>query len=425
MSKRIPRRTVLKGVGATLALPLLDAMTPRSARAAAAEKPPVRLLFAYVPMGVNLDQWTPKDEGNDYELSPTLAPLAKVKDDVLVLSGLDHRREDPAGNPHPRGSSTWLSTAGIGELDSGGFCTAATVDQLAARAIGKSTRLPSLELAPLRGTSKYSCNIAWRAPGAPVSPTVNPRQVYLRLFGDPKGDLCRRKVLDRVLDDARNLRDSLGVADRQKLDEYLEAVRSVERQIDSAGQLKEKPQLDIPEAATLEYRHTLKLMNELLVLAFRTDTTRVATIMYALENGGAPVSYRFLGVPEDHHGLTHFSDANKQQCLDKIALIDRFNVEHLALMLESLKNTPDGHGSLLDNSLVVYGSGIGWGNKHNWDNVPILLAGKGGGAVSGGRHVRYSKGTPLANLYLSLLEQVGAKQTRIADSTGPLTNLVG
>jgi hypothetical protein len=427
-SRPLSRRTVLRGAfGACLSLPLLEAMLGSRARAATPAASPMRLLFCYVPMGVDLDAWTPKTDGSDYELPPTLEPLKNVRDQVLVLSGLQLRREDEAGNPHPRASSTFLSTAPIGKLDNAGFCTSTSIDQLAAKKLGQETRLPSLELGCQRGLGKHSSNISWSAAGSPMGQEVNPRQVFLRLFGDPKGDVCRRSVLDLVMEDAKALGKDLTVADRAKVDEYLTSVRSIEKEIQATErdrELRGAPDMPMPEAIPAGFPEHLRIMSELMVVAMQADATRVGSMMYAVENGGsAGASYRHLGINEDHHGLTHFTEGTREKCLEKLAKIDRFHIETLAYTLERMKGIKDGDKTLLDNVAVLYGSGLSWGNRHNTDNIPILLCGGAGGSLKSGQHITYPKGTPLANLHLSLLNRAGIKLDRVADSTDRLGGL--
>jgi hypothetical protein len=422
MTSTISRRTMLRGAGAALALPWLEAMALPS------RKPPVRLAWIHVPMGVHLEAWNEK---------ATLAPLNDLKSEVIVFSGLDHRREDAAGNPHPRGSGTWLSSAPVGKLDPAGFCTDVSVDQLAARVLGQGTRLASLELANARGLGKHSSNISWRGPGAPTGTEVNPKLVFLRLFGDPKGDVLRHSIIDHVLEDAAGLGNTLGKGDRQKLEEYLDAVRAVERQIQAIERDKAKgnlPKVEMPEASPVDFPSRLRLMSDLLVLAFQTDTTRVATFIYGLENGAGVGAggYRHLGVNEDHHSLTHWDKATQAESVRKIALIDKFHVEEFAYTLGKLKALREGDGTLLDHCLVAYGSGIQLGHRHNWDSVPTLLAGRGGGAVKPGRSLRFggggysgpdgakSTGVPLANLWRSMLAAADVKVDAFGDSTGAL-----
>jgi hypothetical protein len=431
MSRKISRRAVLRGAGAAIALPWLEAI------AAPRRKAPLRLAWIHVPMGVHLEAWTPTGDGEAFELGPTMEPLRELKSEIVVFSGLDHRRDDIGGNPHPRGSGTWLSSASVGKFDPAGFSTDVSVDQLAARALGPSTRLASLELACQRGLGKHASNISWRGPGAPTGTEVNPKLVFLRLFGDPKGDALRHSVLDHILEDASSLGTEIGKADRAKLDEYLDAVRAVERQIQAIERDKAKgnvPKVDLPDTMPADFPSRLRLMSDLLALAFQTDTTRVATLIYGLENGAGVggAGYRHLGVNEDHHSLTHWDKATQAESTRKIALIDKFHVAEFAYLLGKLKSTREGDGTLLDHCLIAYGSGIQQGHRHNWDSVPTILAGRGAGTVRTGRHLRFgsggysgpdgskSTGVPLANLWRTMLARAGANVTALADSTGPL-----
>jgi hypothetical protein len=306
--------------------------------------------------------------------------------------------------------------------------------------IGKETRLASIELACQRGLGKQSSNISWRGPGAPTGTEVNPKLVFMRLFGDPKGDALRHSVLDYVLEDAGSLGRELGKADRQKVDEYIDAVRAVERQIQAIERDKAKgnlPKVDMPEASPVDFPSRLRLMSDLLVLAFQTDTTRVATMIYGLENGAGVggISYRHLGINDDHHSLTHWDKASQAENTRKIALIDRFHVQEFAYLLEKLKSLVEGDGTLLDHCLIAYGSGIQMGHRHNWDSVPTILAGRGGGTVRGGRHMRFGKGgysgpdgsksdgAPLSNLWRAMLQRAGIMVDKLADSSAPLEGL--
>lgn len=425
----ISRRTVLRGVGATLALPLLDAMQPLTAAsdASPAARPPLRLLFVFVPGGVNLDAWTPKTEGADYELSETLSPLEPVRENVLVLSGLNHRVGETGANGHPLGCAPWLSSAPLNERDTGGYCTDISVDQIAARRIGRETRLPSIELGCDRDTSQlHVSNIAWRGPGSPMGKEADPRAVFNRLLGDPRGDANQQSILDVVLEDAKELRGKLGRVDRFKLDEYLDSVRAIERRIEFAERHADQhrpPQVDLPAAIPDDYGTHVRLLSELLVLGLRTDATRVATFMYHNEPGRRE-PWTEIGVNDNHHGIAHLDPRTEdgKRKLDQLKRIDRFYIEVFSGMLQQLKGTPEGEGSLLDNCAIVYGSGLAWGRLHNRDNVPVLLAGGGGGTIAGGRHIHY-RGRPLADLFLTLLERAEVEVDRVADSTGPLPQL--
>ena len=435
---RLCRRAFLRGVGVTLGLPFLESL----AKAAPQSKPPVRLAFLYTPYGANMHHWTPQGQGAGFELPFSLEPLKNVREDLLVLTGLDHRREDASGNPHPRGISTFLSSAPIGKIDPDGFGTDATVDQIAAKAIGKDTILPSVELGVLDSFAKHGSNLSWRAPGSPMSQETNPRLAFMRLFGDPRGDVCRTSVLDYVQENARQLKTSLGRRDQDKVEEYFESVRAIERRIQAIEKRRETravPKVDFPDANPADAFERLRLMQDVIVLAFQTDTTRVATLVYSPPNGAQTHSYRHIGVSIGHHAHPSPGKEWIEQIETQMPKIDRYHVEQLAGMLEKMKAVKEGSGTLLDNCAVVYGSGIRWGPHHDWDSVPILVAGKAGGRLKTGRHLIYGQGrdvsstgilqpvaaagAPLSNLWLSLLDCVGVRLDRIADSTGPLKGL--
>ena len=425
----ISRRTVLRGVGATLALPMLEAMQPLRvlARELDTARPPLRLIFVFVPGGVNLDEWTPRGEGKDYEFSSTLQVLSPVREDVLVLSGLDSRLSETGANGHPLGCAPWLSSAPLNDRDTGGYCTDISVDQMAARTIGRETRLPSIELGCDQDSSQlHTSNISWRGPASPMGKEADPRAVFHRLLADPQSGGNQQSILDVVLADARSLSKKLGRADRLKLDEYLGSVRAIERRIEFAERHADKhrpPEIDLPAAIPDDYGEHVRLLTELLVLGLKTDATRVATFMYNNEPGRRQ-PWAELGINEGHHELAHLDPRTKegQEKLEKLQRIDRNYLEIFVHMLRQLKSTPEGDGVLLDNCMIVYGSGLAWGRLHNRENVPVLLAGGGGGTIHGGRHIDYG-GRPLADLYLSLLERINVEVSRVADSTGPLPRL--
>ncbi len=446
MSRKISRRALLRGAGVAIGLPLLEAMEP--AFAASSAKPPVRLLFVYTPGGVIMDSWTPKEEGATYTLSPTLGVLERFKSDVLVLTGLDNRLPETGGNGHPIASSTWLSSAPLHQRDSHGYSTDITVDQIAARKIGENTRLASLELGVSHNpTAIHSCNISWRAPGSPMGKDVHPRAVFARLFGDPKGDRYRKSVLDFVRDSADSLRRSVGTSDRSKMDEYLEAVRSIEKriqfvekngsaappQVDWMDKLPETPEgapgakNKAPRQGGIPLGDHLRMLQELVALGFQADSTRVATLMYEGEDNLPPIAE--VGDTLGHHGLAHWGfgrgPTEVAKAIEVHQKVDRWVVEQFAHLLEKLKGPKEEDGTLLDNCLVLFGSGLSSGGQHSRANLPLVLAGKGGGQVRPGRHLRSPKGTPLANLFLRMLEAAGVPQDRIADSTGPLPGLMG
>jgi hypothetical protein len=445
-SARISRRTVLRGLGTAVALPWLEAMAPAASPAARTGKPPVRMAFLYVPNGVHMKDWTPEAEGKDFALPNTLAPLEAFREDLLVLTGLTQdnaRAKGDGGGDHARALASFLTGCHPRKTDGADIQAGVSVDQVAAGRIGRATRFPSLELGIEAGRqaggcdSGYSCayssNIAWRSPTTPVPKEINPRLVFERLFGGDDADenaatrarrqKARRSILDFVREDAKSLSDRLGANDRRKLDEYLSSVRELEvRVARSEGASEGGPEgLARPKGIPGELADHYRLMSDLLALAFQGDLTRVATFVYA--NEGSNRSYPFLGVPEGHHELSHHGRDPKKQ--EKIAKINRFHIEQFAYLLEKLKATREGDGSLLDNMMIVYGSGIGDGNRHNHDDLPVLLVGKAGGTVATGRHVRYPDETPLNNLFLSMLDRVDAPVEELGDSNGRLPNLQG
>jgi hypothetical protein len=452
-NETISRRTVLKGLGTAVALPLLDAMLPRLAVAGAAETAnkelPLRLAVVYVPNGVNMAEWRPAAEGPLKSLPSILEPLAPVKDQVLVLSGLtcDKARAHGDGpGDHARAMSAFLTGSQPRKTAGADIRAGMSFDQFLAQQIGEATRFPSLELGCEGGRgvgncdSGYSCayssTVSWRTESTPIPKEINPSFVFDRLFGSGKADDStaarakrrdyRQSVLDLVRDDARQLEGSLGAADNRKLDEYLTAVRELEVRIAKARQTADQPRVKPdyphpPAGVPKDYGEHVRLMGDLMTLAFQTDMTRVATLVYANEGSTRP--YPFIGVPEGHHDLSHHQRDPKK--LEKIRQINRFHMNAFAEMLKKMKSIKEGEGTLLDRSLVIYGSGNSDGNKHNHDDLPILLAGSGGGTVQGGRHIVYprDRDTPLCNLYLALAQRFGIEARRFGDSTGKLTGL--
>jgi hypothetical protein len=444
MSKRISRRTVLRGLGAAVALPALEAMSPLRAFASGKSPLPLRMAFMSVPNGVNNAHWFPRDLGASFVLPKTLAPLDPLRGDVLVLSGLAHDKARANGDgpgDHARSSATLLTGCQARKTDGKDIRAGVSVDQLAAEKIGGRTRLASVELGCEKGAmagncdSGYSCAyssaISWKSPTLPLPKEINPRAVFTRLFGDPnqmaaerdraKQALYRRSVLDLVSDDARKLDADLGVADRRKLEEYLEAVRSIEKQIQSAerDEARRLPQMEAPEGIPAEFPAYVRLMLDLVVLAFQTDTTRIAT--FVLANEGSNRTFPWIEVRDGHHSLSHH--AGNVEKLEKIQKIDQFYVEQYAYLVRRMKATPEGEGTLLDNSMLLYGGAIGDGNRHNHNELPVLLAGNAQGTIETGRHIRYAKDTPLCNLFLSMLDRVGIKEERFGDSTGRVGQL--
>jgi hypothetical protein len=453
----LSRRTVLRGLGAAVALPLLDAMAPAGGSgsmlgrlAAAAAEPaavaPRRMAMFFVPNGMNLDAFTPAAEGALGELPRTLKPLAAVKDKITVLTGLTQdnaRAKGDGGGDHARSSAAFLTGAHPYKTSGSNLKIGVSVDQVAAQRIGSATRLPSLELGLDRGAlagncdSGYACayvsNIAWRNETTPVPKEVNPAAVFERLFGSTvdreaaegraKRLRYRKSVLDFVAADAKRLDRRLGKSDQRKLDEFTTAIREIEKRCDldraQQAELKKMPEYARPEGVPDDLPEHMRLMSDLLVLAFQMDVTRVSTFMVAQE--GSNRTFRSIGVNDGHHVVSHHGgDAEK---LEAIRKIDLHHVTQFAYFLEKMNAVKEGEGTLLDNSMVMFGSGISDGNRHNHDNLPILLAGRGGGSLAPGRHVRYPKNTPLCNLYVSMLDRMGVKADRFGDSSGPLAGL--
>ncbi len=420
-----------------VALPWLEAWGSTPARANGAVVPPTRMAVVYVPNGVNMAEWTPKDEGADYALPHILEPLAPVKQDVLVLSGLAmHGADGPSGN-HARASAVFLT--GRRPPDSGAVHLGISADQLAARAAGRYTRLPSLEIGCEPATpvghcdDPYSCaytsTISWKGEASPLPHTVNPREVFDRLFAGQNAretrqnraarSASRKSILDFVSEDATELRATLGGDDQRKIDEYLTSIREVETHIERTEEPAAELPLARPDAAPAGYPEHLRTLCDLLVLAFQADVTRVSTFLFANEFSNRP--YLCIDVHEGHHDLSHHE--NKADKLAKISVINRFHVGQFAYLLGKLKAVREGEGTLLDHCVIAYGCGNSDGNRHNHDNLPMLLAGGGGGSIKPGRHIRYPDGTQLMNLWLSMLDRMGAPAESLGDSTGRLKSL--
>ena len=435
----IPRRTFLRGMGATLALPLLDGMVPAFAGTLdTAAKPKVRLGFVYVPIGAIMEKWTPAAEGTAFEFSPTLEPLAPFRDRLLVLSGLAHNSgREISGGDHSRASATWLTGVHPRQTEGADLHAGISVDQIAAQELGKHTQLASLELAvdptELVGVCEggYSCayinTLSWRTPTTPLPMENQPRAVFESLFGDsdstdPKERLTRiqedRSILDSATQDVARFVTRLGPSDRAKLTEYLDAIRDVERRIQMAEEQasQEPPLLDRPVGIPATFSEHAKLMFDLQVLAYQCDLTRVITFMMSRELSTR--SYPEIGIADPHHPLTHH--AGDPEKIAKVSQINMFHVKTFAYFLEKMRSTPDGDGSLLDHSMIVYGSGLSDANLHLHDNLPVLLVGGEAGQIKGGRHLRYPKDTPMPNLYLTLLDKLGIPVESLGDSTGKL-----
>ena len=448
--KAIPRRTFLKGAGTTLALPLLDAMVPALSRAAGTPaQPAVRLSTNYVPVGRIMPKWIPTTEGAGFQMSPTLEPLTPFRDQLLVLSGLNIKAADPIGNEagggHARPAAAFLT--GIHPKPGGAVGT--SVDQMAAREFGKQTQLASLELgldvteiAPPDGAyaAYYTNTISWRNGTTPLPVEINPRAVFERMFGDsdsadPAERLRRvrkqRSILDSVTAGVARLTGAVGPSDRGKLNQYLDALRDIERRIQVAEKASvEEPtssdgkvSLERPVGIPATFAEHAKLMFDLQVVAFQTDLTRVITFMVGREVTDR--NYSEIGIGEAHHGLTHHRYVPETMAL--VERIDLYQTEMFAYFLEKMRATPDGDGTLLDHSIILFGSALSDANVHNHNNVPIVLAGGGAGQIKGGRHIKYA-GLPLSNLHLAILDMVkvpteGYVDSKYSDATGKLEHL--
>lgn len=441
----ISRRTVLRGLGAAVALPWLEAMGPLTAWATdstTAKPAPNRMAILYVPNGKNMADWTPKAEGAEFELPAILEPLAPVKDKLLVLTGLTAdkaRAHGDGGGDHARALAAFLTGSQPRKTDGTDIRAGTSVDQVAAARIGDQTRLASLEIGCEQGSmagncdSGYSCvyssTMSWRSATQPLPKEVNPKLVFERLFGGgadaqrAKRDQERKSVLDFVREDAGDLRTKLGINDQRKLDEYFTAVRDIEQRIERAEKLPpvKTPDIAKPTGAPAKYDEHIRLMADLMVLAFQADVTRVCTFVLANEGSNRP--YPFIGVPEGHHDLSHHANDMKKKA--KIKEINTFHVKQLAYLLEKLKSIPEGDGTLLDHCMIAYGSGNSDGNAHNHDDLPILVAGGGCGTLKTGRHLKFAKETPLNNLWVSLLDRMSVKVQTLGDSTGSLAGLGG
>jgi hypothetical protein len=438
----IPRRTVLKGLGAAIALPFLDSMAPAlTAMARTAASPVRRLSTVYVGNGAALGHFAPKAEGSTYEMTPILEPLAAFRDRLLVLTGIDNsvamaREGEPRGG-HGRVAPAFLTGAHARPTIGADFQAGTSIDQIAARHMGTATQLASLELAvdapEFGGTcdTGFSCvytnTISWRTPTQPLPMENNPRLLFERMFGDsgstnPAVRVARLRerasVLDGITDKARSLSARVGGADRSKIDAYLESIREVERGIQKAEEqsTRELPLVEQPAGVPETFEAHVKMLFDLQVLAFQADLTRVTTFMLARELSGR--AYREVGVSEGFHALSHHGNNP-----EKIAAMGKINVYHstlLAYYLERLRSVQDGDGSLLDHSMVFFGSGMGNSNEHDPHELPIVLAGGGAGTLPSGRHIRYPKGSELPNLYVTMLNKLGVPVEAVGDSTGSL-----
>jgi hypothetical protein len=433
--KALPRRTLLRGLGASLALPMLDAMAP--ALSAAPVKAPRRMGYVYIPMGAHITDWTPASpDGPLGALSPILKSLEPVRDHLTVLTNMELRNAYPG--THATSNASFLSAATAKWTESTDYHLATTADQIAAQKIGQATRLPSLELAmDLLSTvgqcdNGYACvyqnNLSWSSPTTPLPAEAHPRIAFERLFGEGGPAAERRaelkkesSLLDWVRGDIARLQAKLGPGDRGKVSQYLDSVREVERRVQKAeaeAAESKLQDLDRPIGVPASYADHARLMFDLQVLALQADVTRVITFQLARETSNR--TYPEIGVSEAHHPLTH--NGGDLEKLAKVARINAFHVSLFAYFLEKLKNTPDGDGSLLDHTTYLYGSGMGNADKHDHTNLPVLVA--GGKRTPGGRHIRYAQAQPLANLHLTLLDRAGVRLDSFADSKGKIKDLL-
>ncbi|NDJ12080.1 MAG: DUF1552 domain-containing protein [Acidobacteriia bacterium] len=438
--KSLSRRAVLRGLGATLALPLLDSMVPALSRAAT--KAPVRLGFVYHPTGMIMEQYTPAAEGAGFAFTPTLKPLEAYRDRLNVFTGLAQMNGRALGDgpgDHAREGATWLTGVHPKRSETDIRC-GVSADQLAARELGKQTQLASLEVSleppSFAGTcdQNYSCaytnTVSWRSETLPMPMETSPRALFERLFGegestDPAARRAalkeQRSLLDYVTGSIDRLETKLGSSDRNKLSEYLEAIRDIERRIQKAELQSSEmklPEMQRPSSIPETFEEQAKLMTDLQIMAWQTDMTRVLTFMYG--HAGSNRSYRAIGIADGHHSISHHQ--NDPEKIAKVAKIDQHLFSTFSYFVERLKATPDGDGSLLDHSLVLYGSSLSDANVHMHHNLPTLVVG-GGGGMKGGRHLKYKEGTPLNNLFLTMLNKAGVPAESFGDSTGELTNV--
>jgi hypothetical protein len=441
----IPRRTFLHGLGLTMALPMLEAMVPLSALSQSVKNRPLRMGFVFIPNGAHMQDWTPATVGTKYELPYILSPLKNVRDSVLVMTGLTQDKARPNGDgagDHARSAAAWLTGCQPRKTAGADIKAGISADQFAAQRIGNRTHFASLELGCEGGAqagncdSGYSCAysscISWRGESTPVAKEVDPRLVFERLFsnGDANESAESRarrtrynqSILDFVQEDAVSLKSKLGMRDQRKLDEYFAAVREIEQRVAVAEKMNKEisaPGRLRPDGIPAGYDEHIRLMFDMLVLAFQADLTRIATFMLA--NEGSNRSFRLINIPDGHHDLSHHgNDKEKQR---KIREINHFQMQQFAYFLEKLQSIQEVDGTLLDNSMIVYGGGISDGDRHNHDDLPVLLAGRGGGTIKTGRHVRYAQNTPMNNLFLSMMDRMGIPAETLGDSTGRLQQL--
>ena len=438
--KHLPRRTFLRGMGVTLALPVLEAMIPaRTLLAQTAASPLPRLGFIYVPHGAIMNEWTPDEVGAGFQFKTILKPLEAYRDSLNVISGLGQAAADSSA-VHSLSPTTWLSGVRPKKTQGVDAYAGVTADQIAAQTIGQESILPSMELATedhsgLIGSCDrdYGCiymnTLSWRTPTTPLPMEINPRKVFERMFGaggSVEQRLARiredRSILDAIRSEASTLQVQLGPSDRQTLDQYLENVREIERRIQLAEQSQGDEDLLLPERPSgipFHYEDHIKLMYDLLALAYQANLTRVATFMVSREVSNR--TYPQVGVTDGHHAISHHQ--NRAESMEKNVRIQTYNVGLFKYFLDRLKNTPDGDGTLLDNSLILYGSNMSNSNAHDHFPLPNVVVGGPGVKMRGGRHLKYPDRTPMANLLVTMLDKVGVREERLGDSTGLFTDL--
>ena len=441
MPTSFSRRMLLRGTGVSIALPLLDVMSPTRLLTAAESKPstPLRMAFFYVPNGMHMPDWTPSKDGYHYDLTPTLERISDYRRDINVLSGLTldgARAHGDGGGDHARSVAAFLTGAHPRKTNGADIQNGVSVDQATARYVGDRTRFASLELGLEASAqagncdSGYSCayasNMSWRGPTNPMAKEIDPGALFDRLFAgqtvkETKRALStrekyRKSILDFALEDAKQLHRALPAVDRRKLDEYLYAIRDVEKRLSGAKRLRLTedgvPDYPRPSGVPKELEKHSDLMMDMIALAFQTDSTRILSFMFT--NAGSNRSYKQIGVSEGHHEVSHHGKSEHKQ--SQIAKINRYHLDRFAYLLGRLRSTPEGSSNLLENSMIVYGSGISDGDRHNHDDLPILLAGSARGRIKTGRHIRYKNGTPLCNLYLWMMHQMGADAKQFGDS---------
>ncbi|MEP7274237.1 MAG: DUF1552 domain-containing protein, partial [Acidobacteriota bacterium] len=440
--KHLHRRTFLQGVGVAVALPMLDAMTPAFASQTEKLKAPLRLAFGYVPNGIEMKSWTPTGVGKDFEFTRILKPLEPFREDLLVVTGLAHRTgSSKEAGDHARAGGTYLTGVHPKRTTGADIEVGVSVDQLAAQAVGSRTRLASLELGceatRMVGScdAGYSCayqnSLAWRTPSTPMPPEINPRSVFERLYGslesslDPQVQAAlnedRKSILDYVNERTRKLVSTLGPTDRRKIDEYLTAIREIERRIVRVEVENRQltPEIDKPIGIPSNFAEHVRLMHDLLIVAFQSDMTRVATILYSRE--GSNRAYPDLGFTDGHHPITHHRYL--PDLIEKVTKINCHHLEQFAYFIRRLKAIQEGDGTLLDHCMIVYGSSLSDGNQHSHVDLPTIIVGRGNGQLKPGRHVIYSEQPPMTNLFLTLLDKMGVPAEKLGDSNGRVEQL--